>query len=272
MSNLWLQIVTPYLPIADGLTVEFWPTDAFIRSPVGNARAYPGAGSPTATATTSGGLVELTGLTDTGYASVIDSNGKPWFMAVSAGSFGNSSSTPRRWGINPAPAAAGVASSELALAFGTDQPTWVGFNTPPPSALQDGFTVPYMAPLPGGGGASYLGRMVETGVFAAGDVVIPFSQLQFIWPEFDNAAGSWTWELIAVAVNPAGTQSVVLDTDATAVTPVAGSAQVMQLKSADQVSKVGTDLVYHSGVGYETTAGGFFIIEYRLSVIGGTLS
>lgn len=104
-TNLWLKITTPYLPVQDGLTVEFWPTDAFLRSPVGNARAYPGAGSPTATATTSGGLVELTGLTDTGYASIIDSNGKPWFMAVAASAFGNTSATPRRWGINPAPSA-----------------------------------------------------------------------------------------------------------------------------------------------------------------------
>ena len=62
------------------------------------------------------------------------------------------------------------------------------------------------------------------------------------------------------------------DTDATAVTPVAAASQVMELKSADLVSSTGSDLSYHSGTGYETAAGGFYIVEYRLLILGGSLA
>ena len=256
MSNLAVQFMNPFNPCPDGLTVEAWPASDFLHTPV-STDAYPPGGSPAASGTTSGGSCTLTGLSAVAYyVSIIDESNKPTFFYVPASYIGSGTFTAR---YTPDAVTTASSASVLTMPF-TIQ------NSVPHSAAAVGTNIPYGNNLSGAVGFS--GQLVQAGVFSAGAVVVPFADNQFVWPKYASESGTWTWEEWVDVTDEAGVNSLNLGSGAVSVSP----SPLVQVNphpaSSWLVNETGSDLVYHSGTGYNSAAGGFYIVTYNLSVTG----
>ena len=256
MSDLGINFKNPHLACPDGLTVEAWLASNFLHSPI-STDAYPPGGSPAASGTTSGGSCTLTGLSADAYqVSIIDESNKPTFFHVPASYIGSGTFTAR---YTPDAVTTASSASVLTMPFTTQ-------NSTPHSGAAVGTNIPYGNNL--GGVVGFSGQLVQAGVFSAGAVVVPFADNQFVWPKYASESGTWTWEEWVDVTDEAGVNSLNLDSGAVSISPFPLGQVNPQPGSRWLVNETGSDLVYHSGTGYKSAAGGFYIVTYNLSVIG----
>lgn len=265
------QIQLGYNPIPDGTIVEAWPASDFPSAPT--PMSYNEALTPTASGTTSGGDVTLTGLTsDTAYyVSVIDCGNRPTYHLMAASYVGDGNTHTVTVDDPDCPETTPYFNGLVGLLH-------PGLHTTEHAIGDDNTLSLQITPRFTGARHVYTGTQLNPFIqFEPGDALLPVALgiTGFTWPDFTSAASEFAAVWTVWISNQSGTEFLYLVNDAGDVTAESGQLLVPVGLDTDATNlyQTGSDIVVPSSSGdsITTTAGGWYQVGLGVLLQGGPL-